>query len=93
MTNYIALQEESTVPNNADLVGIDADGRVHYYAAAVTDHRVYVATDAESVDVWDLEETPCADLDDWVDHVGEWDDLRYDASLVEMLGDVLEAGA
>jgi hypothetical protein len=93
MQSIITADQESTVPEGAALVGIDAEGRVHYHMAAVAhDDRVFVATDTDGVQVFDLAGTG-RDIEDWVAHVDEWDDLRYGEGFDAMLDRQLEAGA
>lgn len=94
MQDYIAPTEKRTVPDGAALVGIDSEGRVHYFMAAKSnDERVFVATDADNVQVFDLADTG-RDIKDWVGHVEDWEDLRYGESFDEMLArGGMEAGA
>jgi len=92
MQAIITPSESSTVPDGAALVGIDAQDRIHYYmAASAHDDRVFVATD-DGVEVFDLAGTGRT-IDDWVGHVDEWADLRYEEGFDEMLARGLEAGA
>jgi len=92
MQDYIAPTQRSTVPDGAALVGIDTEGRTHYYMAAkARDDHVFVETD-DTVLVFDLDGTGRT-LEDWIGHVDEWDDLRYGEGFGEMLQRGMEAGA
>ncbi|MFC6973665.1 hypothetical protein ACFQL1_01635 [Halomicroarcula sp. GCM10025709] len=91
MTDYIEPTEKRTVPDHAGTVGIDSEGRTHYYPAAkARDERVFVQED-DVVLVFDLAGTD-RDLDDWVGHV-DWSECYYDEGIVGQLERGLEAGA
>jgi len=98
MTHYEPDTKERTeLPNNADVLGVDGDGRTHFTTSAVGGVTVYVA-EGDGVDVFELAETPLAGVEEWVDHVGTlrgWNRLNYTDDFgehaVEALAEGLEA--
>jgi len=91
-----------TVPAGAALIGIDAEGARHYLGNRITHDGVPVYVDAgDTVETFDLAETPCITQDDaveaWLDHVerkrGPWTTVVYNQPLGAMLATALEQQA
>ncbi len=104
MTTHVTPTERSTVPDGAARVGVDGEGRTHYWAFAPYDNRVFVVpadrgvdgddSDAATVDVFDLDATPCdGDLGAWIDHVarqaGGWERLERDHGLTDLVAEAV----
>jgi hypothetical protein len=95
MSNY-EPDTTSSLPDAVDALGVDGDGRSHFSTPASTGPvTVYVET-ADGYDVFELAETPCGDLEDWINHVDAqrgWNELLYSdtddpfAALLEGLTD------
>lgn len=98
MTHYEPRTIQRTdIPTTTDVLGVDGDGRTHFATTAVGGVTVYVA-EGDGVDVFELDETPVAGLEGWVDHVGTlrgWNRLHYTGDfgehVVETLAEGLEA--
>jgi hypothetical protein len=98
MSNY-EPDTTSSLPDAVDALGVDGDGRSHFSTPATLGPvTVYVETD-DGFDVFELAETPCGDLEDWIAHVDAqrgWNHLLYSdtddpfATLLESLSDSLE---
>jgi hypothetical protein len=73
--------------HDAWCVGIDADGAAHHWSQY---HETVIVVDGTDASVFELADTPCADLADWRRHVANkrgWMDCRIGGSLV---GDLAE---
>ena len=81
MSTKSPTQRESIdLPTTTSLLGTDAEGATHYYSSPVDGTTVYVVEADDDVTEWDLAETPCSGLGDWVDHterVRGWDCVHY----------------
>ena len=81
MSTKSPTQRESIdLPTTTSLLGTDAEGATHYYSSPVDGTTVYVVEADDDVTEWDLDETPCSGLGDWVDHterVRGWDCVHY----------------
>lgn len=81
------------LPSDTNKLGVDGNGAAHYYSRIA--NEVFVAESDDSTRTFDLDNTPCDVLSEWVGHVetqrGEWRDLRYHdgeafARLVQEIG-------
>jgi len=91
-TDETVSEAHPAVPRGAGKLGTDNDGRVHWYDGPLAENTVYV-DDHGDIETFDLDETPCNSVEDWIDHVEEvsgWASLLYGQSLTEMIDDVLE---
>lgn len=82
MNVTIRPQKKRTVPDDAARIGVDDEGRTHYWAAGAKDQRVFVATD-DAVDVYDLNNEPVG-YADWLEHVDSWQTLDAEKSLADL---------
>ena len=87
----IAPEPVDSLPDRPAKIGVDADGRTHYLGNFVFDKRVFVA-DNDSIEAFDLAETPCDDMADWLDHVDEtvgWQTCHARMTLGELFVEAL----
>jgi hypothetical protein len=87
--------ERTDLPDAVGALGVDGEGRTHYTTTAVGGLTVYVET-GEGYDAFDLEETPCGGLVDWIDHAGTlrgWNRLCYAEDFGQHLADTLADAA
>ena len=90
-TDETVSEAHPAVPRGAGKLGTDNDGRVHWYDGPLAENTVYV-DDHGDIETFDLDETPCESVEDWIDHVDKvsgWASLLYGQSLTEMIDDVL----
>ena len=95
MTTYEADTKERTeLPDSVDVLGVDGHGQTHFSTSAVGGATVYVGAE-DGLDVFELEETPVAGLEGWVDHVGDlrgWNRLNYTDDWTQHAVETLTAG-
>jgi hypothetical protein len=84
---------EVSVPRGASLIGIDDEGRKHYFDGPIVHQIVYVV-DGDEMEVFDIEQDAgYTDLDQWVEHVRRkvgWRRNDYEKSLGDLLVESLE---
>jgi hypothetical protein len=93
MTHYKPQSVERTaLPDAVDALGVDGDGRTHFATPATHGPISIYVESSEGFDVFELAETPCDGLEDWIDHVGTlrgWNELTYTETFGEQLADTL----
>jgi len=95
MTTYELDTKESTeLPTTADVLGVDGHGRTHFVTSAVGGVTVYVGK-ADGLEIFELEETPVAGLEGWIDHVDDqrgWNRCNYTDDFGEHVVETLAEG-
>ena len=90
-TDETVSEAHPAVPRGAGKLGTDNDGRIHWYKGPPTANTVYI-DDHDEIEAYDLGETPCESVEDWLDHIDNtsgWVTKPYGQSLSGMIDDVL----
>jgi len=96
MTQYTPDTIDSTeLPTTTSALGVDGDGRTHFVTTPVDGLTIYVEN-GDGFDVFEVDEMPVADLEDWIDHVEAqrgWNRLCYTEDFGAHLAEALQRAA